>query len=57
MLPDSMLNFIWDYGSLSDVEEATYIEKLIQTLNFTMQEDNALKSPEIKFISESVVRS
>ena len=57
MLPDSMLNFIWDYGSLSDNEEATYIEKLIQTLNFTVQEDNALKPSEIRFISESVVRS
>ena len=57
MLPDSMLNFIWDYGSLSDNEEATYIEKLIQTLNFSMPEENIFKHFEIRFIIESVVKS
>ncbi len=32
-LPDSMLYFIWDYGSLSSEEEAIYIRKQIEKLN------------------------
>ena len=29
-LPESMMSFIWDFGSLSENDEKLYIEKLIE---------------------------
>ncbi|XP_076077139.1 uncharacterized protein LOC143047776 [Mytilus galloprovincialis] len=33
-LPESLVDFVWDYGSLSDEDEDTYIRKMVGTVEF-----------------------
>ena len=53
-LPESLLNYVWDYGSLGSKDEIAYIERMLQGIPFI--EDKVKLLTELIFTSHEFLR-
>jgi len=51
-LPESLLAYVWDYGSLSDKDEETYIKSIVTTQLPVLQEKDRLLVVELFIVSQ-----
>ncbi|VDH96558.1 Hypothetical predicted protein [Mytilus galloprovincialis] len=52
-LPETMMDFVWDYGSLSQKDEVAYITKMVETVKF---DDLSEKFSNVLVMSQTFVR-